>query len=129
MATSLLDTLGTYLTPDIIGKASSMLGESSGDTQKAMSGILPTLLGGVTNMSSTEGGASKLMGMLQSGGFDGSILNNLGGLLSGGTRRRTCWARDSNCWAACWEIRRRRSLRPSPTSAASSHRRRHHCWH
>lgn len=86
MATSLLDTLGTYLTPDIIGKASSMLGESSGDTQKAMSGILPTLLGGVTNMSSTEGGASKLMGMLQSGGFDGSILNNLGGLLSGGTQ-------------------------------------------
>lgn len=85
MATSLLETLGSYITPDIIGKASSFLGESSGDTQKAMSGILPTLLGGVTTMASTEGGASKLMGLLQGGGFDGSILNNLGGLLSGGT--------------------------------------------
>ena len=86
MAASLLDTLGTYITPDIIGKASSFLGESSGGTQKALTGIFPLLLGGVSNMASTQGGASKLMGLLQGGGFDGSILNNLGALLSDGTQ-------------------------------------------
>lgn len=86
MAASLLDTLSTYITPDVIGKASSFLGESSGGTQKALTGILPMLLGGVANMASSQGGASKLMGLLQSGGFDGSRLNNLDALLSDGTQ-------------------------------------------
>jgi OmpA-OmpF porin, OOP family len=89
MAASLLDTLSTYVTPDIIGKASSFLGESSGGTQKALTGILPLLLGGVSNMASTQGGASKLMDLLQSGGYDGSILNNLGTLLSDGTQAQS----------------------------------------
>ncbi len=86
MAASLLDTLSTYITPDIIGKASSFLGESSSGTQKALTGILPMLLGGVSNMASAPGGASKLTGLLQSGGYDGSLLNNLGPLLSDGTQ-------------------------------------------
>ncbi len=86
MATSLLDTLGSYVTPDIISKASSFLGESPGGTQKAMSGVLPMLLGGVASMASTSSGAGELMNMLRSGGFDGSILNNLGALLSDGTQ-------------------------------------------
>jgi len=86
MATSLLDTLGSYVTPDIISKASSFLGESPGGTQKAMSGVLPMLLGGVASMASTSSGAGQLMNMLRSGGFDGSILNNLGALLSDGTQ-------------------------------------------
>jgi OmpA-OmpF porin, OOP family len=89
MAASLLDTLSTYITPDIIGKASSFLGEPSGGTQKALTGILPMLLGGVSNMASSPGGASKLMGLLQSGGYDGSILNNLGALLSDGTQTQS----------------------------------------
>jgi outer membrane protein OmpA-like peptidoglycan-associated protein len=86
MATSLLDTLGSYVTPDIISKASSFLGESPGGTQKAMSGVLPMLFGGVASMASTSSGAGQLMNMLRSGGFDGSILNNLGALLSDGTQ-------------------------------------------
>ena len=89
MAASLLDTLSTYITPDIIGKASAFLGESSGGTQKALTGILPMLLGGVSSMASSPGGASKLMGLLQSGGYDGSILNNLGTLLSDGTQTQS----------------------------------------
>jgi OOP family OmpA-OmpF porin len=86
MATSLLDTLGSYVTPDIISKASSFLGESPGGTQKAMSGVLPMLLGGAASMASTSSGAEQLMNTLRSGGFDGSILNNLGALLSDGTQ-------------------------------------------
>jgi OmpA-OmpF porin, OOP family len=89
MAASLLDTLSTYITPDIISKASSFLGESSGGTQKALTGILPMLLGGVANIASTQGGAGKLMGLLQSGGYDGSILNNLGALVSDPTQTQS----------------------------------------
>jgi outer membrane protein OmpA-like peptidoglycan-associated protein len=79
---SLLESLRSYITPDIVNKAGSFLGESSGGTQKALDGIFPTLLGGVANMASTSAGATQLTGLLQRGGYDGSILNNLGSLLS-----------------------------------------------
>jgi outer membrane protein OmpA-like peptidoglycan-associated protein len=84
--TSLLESLSAYITPNVISNASSLLGESPGNTQKALTGILPTLLAGASSLGSSTGGASRLMTMLQSGGFDGSILNNLPALLSNKTQ-------------------------------------------
>ena len=85
LSSNLIDTLRSYITPDVISKASSFIGESPSSTGKALTAIVPTLLGSVANIAGTEGGASKLMGMLQSGGFDGSMLGNLGSALSGGS--------------------------------------------
>ena len=58
MATDLVELVKGYLTPDVIQRASGQVGESSGATQKALAGIVPTLLAGLTNMGSTPDGRS-----------------------------------------------------------------------
>jgi outer membrane protein OmpA-like peptidoglycan-associated protein len=84
MAVNLLELVKGYLTPDIIQKAASFVGESESATQKAMTGIVPTLIGAMANQASTTGGAEKISRMLDTGKYDGSLLNNLGSLFSGG---------------------------------------------
>jgi OmpA-OmpF porin, OOP family len=84
MAVNLVELVKGYLTPDIIQKAGSFVGESETATQKAMSGIVPTLIGALANQASTTSGAEKLVRMLDAGKYDGSGLNNLGSLFSGG---------------------------------------------
>ena len=49
-----------------------------------MNGIVPTLIAAFANQASTSGGAEKLGRMLDTGKYDGSALNNLGSLFSGG---------------------------------------------
>jgi OmpA-OmpF porin, OOP family len=85
MSLNLLDLMKGHLNDDVMGAASSFLGENAGATKSAMGAILPSLLGGMASQASTTSGASGLMNMLSSGGHDGSILDNLGGLLGGGS--------------------------------------------
>ena len=84
MAVNLVELAKGYLTPDIIQKAASFVGESESATQKTMSGVVPTLIAAVANQGSTSSGAEKLSRMLDTGKYDGSALNNLGSLFSGG---------------------------------------------
>jgi OOP family OmpA-OmpF porin len=84
MAVNLVELVKGYLTPDIIQKAGSFVGESESTTQKAMNGIVPALLAALANQASTSTGAEKLSRMLDAGKYDGSALNNLGNLFSGG---------------------------------------------
>jgi OOP family OmpA-OmpF porin len=84
MAANLFEMMKGYLTPDIVQKAASFVGESESATQKAMNGIVPTLIAGLANQASTNGGAEKLSRILDTGKYDGSALNNLGSLFSGG---------------------------------------------
>ena len=79
----LLETLKGYVTPDLIGKAATILGESDSGVSKAVGGILPTVLGGLLGKSATTDGANELMGMFSGGAYDGSILDNVSGLLGG----------------------------------------------
>ena len=88
MAVNLVELAKGYLTPDIIQKAASFAGESESATQKAMNGIVPTLIAGLANQASTTSGAEKLSRMLDTGKYDGSALNNLGSLFSGGETTR-----------------------------------------
>ena len=83
MSVSLLETISSYITPDIINKASAFLGETPGSTSKAMTGIVPTLLNNVASLASAPGGLSQLGSLVSSVGV-GSILNNVGTLFSGG---------------------------------------------
>lgn len=83
MATNLLDNIESYLTPGVLQKISSILGESPASTQKAMEGALPTLLAGLTNFSSSGDGATQLANLLSQGNYS-NLLNDLPSLLSGG---------------------------------------------
>src|SRR5262249_57639995 len=84
MVVKLIGLAKGSLPPDIIQKAASCVGESEPGTQKAVNGIVPTFLAGLVNQASTSGGAEKLSRILDTGKYDGSALNNLGSLLSGG---------------------------------------------
>jgi len=83
MATNLLGDIQTQLTPDMVHHLSSLLGESPGNTQKAVDEVLPTLLVGVMSFSSSGSGATQLVDLTTHGDY-GNVLNNLSGLLNEG---------------------------------------------
>jgi Bacterial protein of unknown function (DUF937) len=89
MAIDLIDLVKGYLTPDVIQKAAGNVGESTSATQKSLAGIVPTLVGALANTASTNDGAQQLTRMLDTGKYDGSILDNVGSLFGGGTSTQT----------------------------------------
>jgi OmpA-OmpF porin, OOP family len=84
MSIDLLGLVKDQLTSAAVGKISDFLGESSENTQSAVSAAVPTLLGSLMEKASSTDGAGSLLGMLKDGGHDGGILSNLGGLLGSG---------------------------------------------
>src|SRR5262245_6648572 len=85
MAIDLIDLVKGYLTPNVIQTAATHVGESSAATQKALAGVVPTLIGGMANTASTSEGAQQLVRMLDAGKYDGGLLNNVTSLFGGGT--------------------------------------------
>jgi OmpA-OmpF porin, OOP family len=83
MATNLLDTISSYITPDIINRASSFIGESPGNTSKALTAIVPMLLNHVSNLASNPGGLPQLESLLGRVGSESHLLDNVSGLFSG----------------------------------------------
>ena len=83
MSMNLLENITSYLTPDLLNKASAFVGETPAGTSKAMTAIIPMLLNKFAGLASTPSGANQLTDMLRVGGSDGSVLNNLSGLFSG----------------------------------------------
>jgi OmpA-OmpF porin, OOP family len=84
MTNDILNTIKDLLTSETIMKAGSFVGESPATTQKAMDGIVPTLLAGLLNYSSTGSGANRLLSLVSEGNY-GNLLNNLSSNLSGGS--------------------------------------------
>lgn len=70
------------LPAELIGQLSQQIGGSSEQTSNAASGIINTLLGGLAKNAGSEEGAQNLANALDKN-HDGSIFNNLAGLLSG----------------------------------------------
>jgi OmpA-OmpF porin, OOP family len=92
MSFNILDAVKGHLTPDLISKASSFLGESDSAVGKAISGILPSVLGGLISKSTSgSAGADEVFNMAKeshSSGFlggIGNIFSDRGGLLNKGT--------------------------------------------
>jgi OmpA-OmpF porin, OOP family len=83
MSENLLDSLKSYITPDLISKASSMLGESESGVSKGMAAVMPTLLSGLVNKSGDSNIMGSIMGLItdNKSGSEG-ILSNVSGLLS-----------------------------------------------
>ncbi|WP_442845267.1 DUF937 domain-containing protein [Leeuwenhoekiella sp. H156] len=80
----LLDLLNSDLGKKLISGASAETGASESKTADVLSMALPVLLGAMKKNASTQEGASGLMGAL-SKKHDGSILDNLGSILGGGS--------------------------------------------
>jgi OOP family OmpA-OmpF porin len=88
MNINLMDLLKSQLGGQVVEQASKFLGEESSATQSAMSGILPTLMGGLIGKTSTTEGANSIFNLIKSGNHDGGILNNLTGLFSNGAQNQ-----------------------------------------
>lgn len=70
MATNLLSDLTNQFGGDILTKIAGGLGENSSAVRGALGGVLPALLSGIANKSSTSDGASELLNVMKSGGYD-----------------------------------------------------------
>jgi outer membrane protein OmpA-like peptidoglycan-associated protein len=84
MAASLLDSLNGLITPDLAGKAASMLGESDSAIRKGMGGVFPVLLSGLASRAADSGFSSSLFDLVRSPANDGNVLNDVAGLLGAG---------------------------------------------
>jgi outer membrane protein OmpA-like peptidoglycan-associated protein len=84
MSFNLLDSVKGLISNELVGKAASSLGESESSVTKAMSGILPSVLGGLVSKATSGGdGASSILDMAK-GAASSGILGNLGNLFGGG---------------------------------------------
>jgi OmpA-OmpF porin, OOP family len=81
----LLGLVKEQLTSAAISKISTFLGESNENTTSALGSAMPAILGGLMQKASTKQGAGDLLNTIKTGGHDGGILDNLPGLLGGGT--------------------------------------------
>lgn len=80
--TSILDAVRQQLGPDTIQQMSGALGADPSATSNAVSLALPTILAGLSRNAAQPQGAAALDTALNA--HDGSVLDNLGGLLGGG---------------------------------------------
>ena len=78
---SILDMLQSDIGKQLIGGISNQTGQDSNKTASVLSMGLPILLGAMKKNANSEEGARSLNNALEDNRHDGSILNNLGGLL------------------------------------------------
>jgi outer membrane protein OmpA-like peptidoglycan-associated protein len=84
MSNDLLASLTGLLTPDLVGKAASFLGDSEPAVSKGMGAVFPVLLSSLANRSSDSAFASTLYNLVRDPANDGSLLSNIGSLLAPG---------------------------------------------
>ncbi len=84
MSNNLLDVLKEYVTPSLIAKASTTLGESDTAVAKAIGAILPTIMAGLSEKSTDNNGISSIFNLIADPKNNGTALNNLPGLVGGG---------------------------------------------
>ena len=85
MSFNLLETVNNSFTNDFVSKSASALGESENSVQKAISGIVPSVLTGLLNKTNSgASSANNIFNMAQEASNSG-ILNNPGKILSGGS--------------------------------------------
>lgn len=84
MSFNILETAKSYLTPDLILKASTFLGENESAVSKALSGILPALFSGmISKTSSGNIGAAETLRITKDA-YNTGMLDNLGHIFRDG---------------------------------------------
>lgn len=82
---SILDLLNTDIGKQLICSASEKTNTSPDRTASVLSSAMPLILGAMKRNAATPDGAASLNNALENNKHDGSLLDNLGGLLSGGS--------------------------------------------
>ncbi len=82
---SILDLLSSNMGKQLISGASVQTGQSADKTANVLSMALPVILGAMQRNAATPQGAQSLNNALEDNRHDGSILDQLGGLLGGGS--------------------------------------------
>ncbi len=80
---NLLDSIKSYLTPDLIAQAASHLGENESGVMKAAAGFAPTILAGILQKSGDANAMGSIFNQL-SDSRNAGFLDNLGSLVVGG---------------------------------------------
>jgi hypothetical protein len=78
----LMQILQGQLDDNVLNQMSQEIGATPEQTASAANGIFASLLGGLANNASSEGGFSSLLGALDRN-HDGSVLDDIGGLVGG----------------------------------------------
>lgn len=85
---NLMDILQGQISDDMLGQISNHIGASPQQTAQATQGVFATLIGGLANNASSEGGLSALSSALDRN-HDGSVMDDLlgmvGGMMQGGS--------------------------------------------
>lgn len=89
MGLNLINLLKDYITPEVVSKASSFIGESEAGTSKAIDSIVPTVLGGLLNKAQDGNGLSVISNLITNGSQNGSILSNVLNIFNGGEQTDT----------------------------------------
>src|SRR5271166_3957052 len=79
---NLIETVCTYLTPEMIQKASALVGESPESTRSALGTAVPAVVAALAGEASSSTGAQSLLGVVEGAGLRGpmvSIAERLGG--------------------------------------------------
>lgn len=79
---NLLNIVKDQISGPLASSASGFLGESESNITSALGGIMPGLLGKVSDMASNESGAQGILDMAK--GVDTGMLDNISGLFGGG---------------------------------------------
>jgi OmpA-OmpF porin, OOP family len=84
MAINLFDACKSLLTPDVVSKISSLIGETPAKTQQGLGAAIPTIAGAACHEASTAGGASRLFDLIRNTQIPADLMTNAAGLLAGG---------------------------------------------
>jgi len=84
MSFNLVDLVKGQLGGPALGQLGALLGEDNNKTEAALGAAIPGLLSGLTSQANSDGGASLFDAVNKQ---DDSMLDNIGGLLTGGNSR------------------------------------------
>ena len=80
---SLIESLGSLLTPQVLGSLASRLGENQGAVQKGLQGGAAALLGSLAGKASDAGFLGQILSLITSGAGSSNLLGSLGSMAAG----------------------------------------------
>ena len=83
MSLSLLDHIKTSATPHLVGLLASKLGETSGNTDKAIGAAVPAILAGIATTARMPSGLSAISKLVSNPANDGELIHQLPALYQG----------------------------------------------
>src|SRR5262245_22728395 len=94
MNANLMDMAKDYLSPDVIRKFGSQLGETPEATQKGLSSAIPAVMGGFVRQATSDPSGAGVTRLLTEGQRNGDKLEDMSSVMTaGGAKTETCLSR------------------------------------